>query len=312
MRISTNFGCRFCSLCLIRLILNKKTHIANTTSIERVTDYLRDVFPDISSKSSIKKAIKNKCINVNGKVAKTSTWIFNGSIIDFYPLPPTVKKVYNARFDGLFEDDHIAVIAKPAGWLVSGNQFRTVTNALPNFLRPSNAEDKLPTPLSVHRLDSQTSGLLLIAKTRQAVINLSQQFELNKIKKTYHAIVSGLPNDNGIINSDIRGKIAETHFELLQSTPSIKNGSISLLKVNPKTGREHQIRIHLSSIGFPIMGDKLYNTSTINKKGLFLSATGIIFNHPVSNQTISLSVPLPLKFYRLLNKEERRYNKQNI
>jgi len=201
------------------------------------------------------------------------------------------------------------VIIKPAGISVSGNKFKTIQNALLYTLSPSKKSDCLPWPLPVHRLDNQTSGLLIIAKTRIARIKLGQAFEKKEIEKTYHAVVIGKTNNEGTIQFPIDSKKSTTDYKKLQFVSSLKNKYLSLLEVYPKTGRTHQIRIHCAKLGFPILGDKLYGSENLilKHKGLFLAAVGISFTHPISEKELCFSIPTPAKFLNRMKNEERRF-----
>lgn len=216
-------------------------------------------------------------------------------------------------FEVIYEDEHMAAINKPPGITVSGNNFKTVFNALPFNLKTSTEPDVLFKPTPVHRLDNQTSGILLIAKTKTAQIELGKQFNNKTIQKNYNAIVIGAVNNTNTIIKPIENKLAETNFSVIEIVNSLKYKNLSFLKVSPKTGRTHQIRIHLASIGNPILGDKLYgNTDTLHKgKGLFLAATEIIFKHPKTAKNIYLKINIPNKFNSLLKREERRWNTYN-
>lgn len=268
----------------------------------------------IPSKSGIKKAIKRGEFYCNGIIAQTSTWIKEGQRIDLIVNLNKKPKVFEYSLEVVFEDENVAVINKPAGINVSGNTFKTIFNALPFNLKTSSEVDSLLKPTPVHRLDNQTSGLLLIAKTKMAQVELGSQFENKSIQKKYETIVIGNPNQHGTISSAIENKPSETYYENIRVVKSLKYDELSLLSVYPKTGRTHQIRIHLATIGYPILGDKLYGESTkIHKgKGLFLAATEITFSHPKTKEIITLSIAIPTKFESLLKREERRWNSYNL
>jgi RluA family pseudouridine synthase len=263
----------------------------------------------IPSNSGIKKAIKRGQILINGEIAQTGTYVQFGQVIDLLETPQSLPKIFELKLDVLYEDSHMAAIHKPAGFSVSGNEYKTIYNSLPFNLEKSSEPDALPWPTPVHRLDNQTSGILLIAKTKTAQIELGNQFENHTIQKKYCAIVIGKLLSNGQINSPIEDKYAETDFEVVKVVSSLKYDHLSLLNVYPKTGRTHQIRIHLSGIGHPIFGDKLYVEEKMRHrgKGLFLCACEISFLHPKTSKEFSIKIAIPHKFESLLLREQRRW-----
>ena len=267
------------------------SHIVPTNIAQvRLSDYAVGIFPQIPSKKGLKKAIKNGLIYVNGAKAATGTWIETGQKIDLIDLDKKPPEIYEFDLPVLFEDDYLAIIHKPAGILVSGNQFRSIQNALPHNLTISKAIDAFNIPRPVHRLDHATSGLLLIAKTTTANIHLSQQFENKTIQKRYQAIVIGkLGIPKGRIEQKIEGKTAITEYEVIQIVPSLKTEYLSLVNLYPLTGRTHQLRIHLSNLGHPILGDKLYhgNAPLLKGKGLFLCAVELSLVHPISGENMN-------------------------
>ena len=259
-----------------------------------------------------KKAIKRGEIILNNEKAETGHWIKSGDIIQWVEIERPIIS-FELDLEIVLEDDYLAVVNKPAGLVTSGNQFKTLTNCLPQNLNTSPLPDALQRPQPVHRLDSQTIGLVLVGKTSNALIELGKIFERRGISKTYHSIIQGRTDAKMTIKQSIESQNAITHFQLLKSIPSLKNEFVSLLKVKPETGRTHQIRIHLSKKGYPIVGDKLYGKegNVFKHKGLFLAATGLKFIHPFSKKEMEIEIDIPPKFEAFLKREERRWLKYN-
>lgn len=288
-----------------------ETHIVpKLHSPIRIQEYDVTAFGSILTKSALKKSIKKKLVKINGTIAFTATFVYENDKIEIYEEELPVKKIFKLDIPVLFEDAHIAVINKPAGFPTNGNYFKTIENALPHNLQPSTEADALIVPKPVHRLDNPTSGILIIAKTKSAAQSLYQQFEQQEITKIYQAIVIGKTATTGEINSAVAEKEAFTHYETLQTVTSLQNGHLSHVQLYPKTGRTHQLRVHLASINHPIVGDQLYGKKEENyKKGLFLCATSITFTHPKTQENVSFSIDPPNKYTSLLAREEKRYLK---
>lgn len=291
------------------------THIVpKNISTIRLSDYAVGIFPQLPSRKGLKKAIKKGRVYVDGKMGNTGDWVKTGQKIELVALDKKTTKVYKLDLPIIYEDEQLAIINKPAGIVVSGNQFHTIQNTLPHNLKPSKAIDAFQLPRPVHRLDHATSGLLLIAKTTLANMHLSQQFEHKTIQKRYQAIVIGeLTVEKGQISAAIEGKFARTNYEVVKTVASLKTGFLSLVNLYPLTGRTHQIRIHLSELGHPILGDKLYHQDKplLKGKGLFLCAIELTFTHPINEKPMNFKIAPPNKFaYRLLQ-EERRWKSKN-
>lgn len=278
---------------------------------ERLSDFACNKFSLLPSRKSVKKAILRGELLINGNSSTTGTWIKKGDLLELIELEIKPPKEYHLSIPVIYEDDFIAIIDKPSGISVSGNQFRTIENCLSYNLKISHQPDALKWPKPVHRLDNPTSGLLVIAKSKKAHIILGQQFEKKQIQKKYHAIVMGQTSDNGFINLPIENQIAETYFEKITEVRSLKNNFLTLLKLSPITGRTHQLRIHCAHLGFPILGDKLYGKegNILKGKGLFLAATQLNFSHPLTNQPIELTLDAPKNFTKRLQNEELRWKK---
>lgn len=280
----------------------------NITNI-RLSDYCGGIFQQIPSRKGMKKAIDRGEVNVNGERAGTGKFINTDDLIELIDLQQRPPKSYEFHIPVVYEDDFLAVVNKPAGLVTSGNQFKTLQNCLIANLKASPAIDTLKFPQVVHRLDAPTSGLVLVAKTAKSRIALSKIFENRKIKKTYQAVVIGKPEVKGEINIQVDKKEAYTSYKVLQTVPSLRNTNLSLLSLNPKTGRTHQLRKHLAEIGHPIFGDKLYGKEgeIYKGKGLFLAAIRLEFIHPITEKQLNISVNTPHKFNSLLKREKRRF-----
>lgn len=281
----------------------REVHIALSQNEPiRFQDYGIDIFHSLSTKSSLKKAIKKGLITINGLPANTATYINGGEQIVLYEVEENFKKTtFELTLEVVYEDDFLAVINKPPGILVSGNKLRTIVNALRSNINKSTLPDSLTSPLPVHRLDFPTSGLLIIAKTNKTLISLGNMFEAKEISKTYHAITTGKMEESGVVETEIDGKKSRTSYEVIETQSSNNYKHLNLIRLYPETGRRHQLRIHLSSLGNPILGDNTYGVegAILKGKGLFLCATGLSFEHPISKDKISLDIEIPTKFRKL-------------
>lgn len=268
----------------------------------RLSDYLPGKIDEIPSKKGIKKAIVKGHVKINGRIGKTADFLTGGEHIEiFEDKPKGDSQNVRLTLEIIYEDEYLAIINKPAGIIVSGNMKRTIENALANNLEQSSLPDRLLDPQPVHRLDAQTSGALLIGKTRSSVTALNKLFEERKIEKVYHAITIKKIDEKGEINTPIKGKNAETNFAALAAKESDKYGALNLLEIKPTTGRKHQLRIHLSSIGNPILGDKEYGIKNLISRGngLYLHASSLKFDHPFEDKKVNIEIPLPSKFTKI-------------
>lgn len=280
-----------------------ETHnVPYLTAPKRLSDYAVGIFVSIPSKAGIKKAIKKGLILVDGKRGLSGQFITGNETIELLEDENSIKKNIDLQLDVLFEDDYLAVIYKPAGLLVSGNKAKTVTNALEFNLKPSSLTNAVK-PQPVHRLDFATSGLLLIGKTADSIRELGKLFENKTIQKKYLAVTQGNMPLKGEIDFPIEEKESFSEFEVLKSVPSEKYDFLNLVKLSPKTGRRHQLRIHCAQIGCPILGDSLYGIEgkILKGKGLYLHAASLEFVHPYTNKTLIVEKEATKKFYYLFS-----------
>ena len=281
----------------------------------RIIDYVLVIFKDfVLTRSMMKKAFKKGLIEVDGQKSIGSEWVKAGQEISLLQSEENAPEPFEMKLEIVFEDEHLAVIVKPAGIVVSGNMYRTIVNAVQYNISKSNLPDTLPWPRPIHRLDMQTSGLLIIAKTQLAAIELGKQLENKTLKKRYRAIVIGEVFDKSIFDSNIENQHANSELIKVKTINSIKSKFLSLVDLFPHTGRTHQLRIHTSNNGTPILGDKLYGDIENTKlhKGLFLAAVEITFIHPSTKEVINLKIDQPTKFDSLIEREKRMWEKKQL
>lgn len=289
---------------------------------KRIDSFIPSIKKDIS-RSMVQKLIEEKNIKVNGKETKHSYKLkLNDEIEISIPEAKEVDlKAQDIPLDIIYEDDDIIVINKPKGMVVhpaNGNPDGTLVNAVMAICKASlsgiGGEIR---PGIVHRLDKDTSGAIIVAKNDKAHVNLSEQLKEHKVKKTYLALVRGIIKENeATINMPIsrsnkdrkkmdvnkEGKEAITHFKVLRR---YKN-KYTLLQINLETGRTHQIRVHLSYIGYPIIGDEVYSNgkNEWGIKGQCLHAWKLEFMHPITKEKISLEAEIPEYLKNILKELE--------
>ncbi len=297
----------------IELIADKEYKRVDIFLSENITEY---------SRSEIKKYIKNGFMKINGEtIDKSSKPINEGDKIELFIPDRKESEILpqNIELEIIYEDDNIMVINKKSGMVVhpgAGNYEGTLVNALLS-IRPEIAKvggEKRPG--IVHRLDKDTSGLIIIAKDNRTYLELQKQFAQRKVQKKYILIVKGvfkekkgmidfpigrsIKNRKKISSNTNRGREAITYYKVLYE----KNG-YSLIEAAPKTGRTHQIRVHFSEIGKPIIGDSIYGASA--KRGfhrLALHSREIKFYHPIKKQIYCFTTNIPsefLLFFKKLN-----------
>ena len=292
-------------------------NVQKTESGQRLDKFITKKLSRLS-RNQVQNLIDAQQVKINGVTSKASQIISYGDKIELeiHQISPDKKILpMDLKLEIIYEDDEILVITKPHGLVVhpaKGHRNDTLVNAIVNYL-PSVENLSLQTRNGiVHRLDKDTSGIMIIAKTDFAHSHLSYQFKSRQVIKKYIGLIHGVPNsDKAIIFGKIsrhpksrqkmaiteNGKSAETKFEIIEQ---IKN--YSLLHIEPKTGRTHQIRVHLSSIGHPIVGDKTYGKSNPDINRHFLHASSIIIKHPETNKTLNLECELPIDLNDFLKK----------
>jgi 23S rRNA pseudouridine1911/1915/1917 synthase len=306
---------RYTSVRKNKIIINStEIHIVpNIPSPIRLQEYGVGIFISAFTKSALKKALKKKFITVNDLIATSATLINSGECIRLSipkKVSPNKKLVFPLKV--LFEDDHLAVIYKPAGILVSGNGFKNIANALAQNIQRSNLPDATD-PQPVHRLDYATTGVLLVGKTSSSIRALNRMFEDKKVEKTYYATTIGEMNDRGKITSEIEGKKSQSNFKLLESVSSKRFGKLNLVKLKPQTGRRHQLRKHLSSINNPILGDATYGIDNLilKGKGMYLHSYSLNFIHPFTNKPIYIKDEFPQRFKKIFNSKTAKILAKN-
>lgn len=268
----------------------------------RLQDLAPGMFSNTPTKSGLKKAIKNKLVQINGIYATTGTFLLGGEKIDLYQNQNSkTKPSIQIDLQIIYEDEHLALVNKPAGITVSGNKKWTLENALASNLQKSTEPDVLTRPEPIHRLDHPTSGILLIGKTSKAVISLNKLFEERAIQKTYYAVSIGKMKSQGTTNTPIDNRPSSTEYKVVESLVSEKFDFLNLVCVTPYSGRKHQIRKHLSELGNPILGDLIYGIEGKIKKGdgLYLHAYSLDFIHPITKEKIYFTASIPKKITRL-------------
>lgn len=296
-----------------------KTYIVDEEKTNIRIDKAIGLIENTLSRVAIQRLLDEGNILVNGKTTKASYKTKLGDEITIKKEPP--KKVnivaQDIPIEVLYEDEDIIVVNKPKGIVVhpaNGNPDGTLVNAIMNICGNSlsgiGGEIR---PGIIHRLDKDTSGVLIIAKNDMAHINISNQIKNRQTKKIYIALVRGVIKENeATINMPIGrskkdrkkmavtkdGKEAVTHFKVLK-----RYDNFTLLEIKIDTGRTHQIRVHMAEIGYPIVGDYVYSNgkNPFNVEGQMLHAKQIEFVHPRTGKEMKIEAPIPEYFQNIID-----------
>lgn len=286
---------------------------------ERLDRALAARFPQLS-RAQLQRLIRSGAITVNDAVVRPAYRLASGDRIAVtFPEEPTVRPE-SLPLDIVYEDEYLLVVNKPAGMVVHPAA-RIVSGTLVNALLshcPQVADVGGPDRAGiVHRLDRETSGLIVVAKNPETHASLQRQFKRRLVRKTYVALVEGQVHPReGIIEVPIgrdpkdrtrmavsrTGRPAITQYRVVEVFPQY-----TLLEVRPHTGRTHQIRVHLAWLGYPVVGDRVYGRrrQTLLPDRHFLHARELAFTHPATGEKLVLSAPLPPELTALLNQLRR-------
>ncbi len=293
----------------------------------RLDLYLTSSFDDYS-RTYIQKLIKEDHVLVNGVSRRASYILKKDDVVTLQVKPPQETAVLpeDIQLDILYDDDDIVIVNKKQGMVVHpapGNNSGTLVNALVYHYKDKLSEvNGVLRPGIVHRIDKDTAGILVVAKNTKAHIDLSEQFKVHSITRVYHAIVVGnMKEDKGTIDKPIgrsekdrkkmevttkNSRRAVTNFRVLEQLDGFTHVACRL-----ETGRTHQIRVHLSYIGYPILGDQTYQRNqSLNEKysleGQLLFAKKLGFIHPTTREYIEFEVELPDYFKEMLERLKAR------
>lgn len=290
---------------------------------KRLDSYISDNMDKIS-RNFAQKLIENQQVTINGKNEKASYKVCVGDKVqvDVPEAQDTKLKAQDIPVEVVYEDKDIIVVNKPKGMVVhpaNGNPDGTLVNAILAMCKDSlsgiGGEIR---PGIVHRLDKDTSGLLIIAKNDEAHVKMSKQIQDRLVTKKYIALVKGVvKDDEATIDMPIArskvdrkkmavdkdGKQAVTHFKVIK-----RYKRYTLLKIKIDTGRTHQIRVHMAKIGYPVVGDMVYSNgrNEFGVEGQMLHAKSLEFSHPITGKKMHLEAPLPEYFTKVLEELDSR------
>lgn len=297
--------------------MEKTIKVTSEHEKERLDMYLSENEFINKSRSYVQNLIKDQHILVNNQKMKTGYLLKAGDVITIFEVEPVTLdiKPVNLDLDIVYEDDDLLVINKPVGLVVhpaSSYHEPTLVHGLMHQVDHLSSINGVIRPGIVHRIDKDTSGLLVVAKNDQAHQLLSEQLKYHRIKRTYIALVyHDFKENEGTIDAPIArhpknrlkmaivddGKRSITHFKVLK-----RYGDYTLLSCELETGRTHQIRVHMAYINHPIVGDPLYGPKqTIGDQGQFLHATQLSFMHPTKKEHMTFTADMPNYFKDFLD-----------
>lgn len=283
----------------------------------RIDKVLSDINPDWS-RTQIQQWVKDGAVLVNEGTVKQNYKVKIGDIIEVTEPEPVELDIVaeDLNLEIVYEDADVLVVNKPRGMVVHpapGHATGTLVNGLMHQVKDLSGINGVMRPGIVHRIDKDTSGLLMVAKNDQAHVSLVDQLVDKSVTRIYTALVHGhIPHDQGTIDAPIgrdqkdrqsmtvtdKGKHAITHFKVLD-----RFGDFTLVECRLETGRTHQIRVHMKYIGYPLAGDPKYGPKkTIDFNGQALHAGTIGFKHPRTGEYLEFTQPLPEEFETLLEK----------
>ena len=289
----------------------------------RIDKFLTEICPDYT-RSFLQKLLKSELVEVNGKPVKSSYKTAAGDTVTF-EVPEAVEAEITAQempLDILYEDEDVILINKPKGMVVhpaAGHYEGTLVNGLMHHCREQlSGINGVMRPGIVHRIDMDTTGVLIVCKNDLAHNSIAEQLKVHSITRKYYAVVFGsLKDDEGTIHAPIgrhpndrkkmsinskNGKDAVTHYKVLE-----RFHGYTLVECRLETGRTHQIRVHMASIGHPLLGDQVYGPAKqpFRLQGQTLHAGVLGFLHPRTGEYMEFSAPLPKYFEELLEKLRR-------
>jgi 23S rRNA pseudouridine1911/1915/1917 synthase len=291
--------------------VSRAVRVPETAAGTRLDRFLADL-EDVGTRAAAERLLSGGSVTVDGAARAKSHKLEGGEEVAYEP--PVAEAIVPVELDVpvAYEDDHLLVVDKPAGLVVhpgAGRASGTLVQALAGRIAGGDDPER---PGVVHRLDRDTSGLMVLARTQDAYERLAAMVRARELERTYVALVKGRPRSrSGTIEAPIgrdrfdplrqsldseTPRDATTHFELERLFDEH-----ALLRVKLETGRMHQIRVHLAAIGLPVVGDPTYGVADDRLERQFLHAAELAFDHPVTGKRLALASPLPADLQRFLD-----------